>query len=559
MGAAARVMGLCAWLAGCAQSEPAFPPQAPLVRDPDRRPFQAKLDSYYSSGEWDYLEKSYIRPVTRFLAVDPGGEAVNVNTLDEVADSSWFENRVEHQREEDLARGPCDSPHLALEGARITAGKPDGVYPGFLVKDREGQRYMLKVDGGMQGPHNSSADAVGSRLYFAAGFDVPCNRVVRLQRSALVVDPKAKLERANGDEVRMRDADVDAILARGHRLRDGGWRAVASRYLDGRPLGPWRYHGTRSDDRNDIVPHEDRRELRGARLMAAWTNHWDSREQNTLAMWIETGEGQGFVRHHLLDFGDCFGTFAGPTGHLVRRRGQAHWFDPGQILTDFVTLGLIERPWDKATLGPTGAFLGYYDVERFEPESWSPTYPNPAFGRMTERDAAWMARIIAQIDEPELRAIVGVAKLDQRITDEWVRVLLGRRHKILSRYLTRLSALARPVLLESGGVTSLCARDLAFESGIVRERRYSARVRQDAAWHSGANFRPSIDVAGRVCVRVPVSRDASAERPAYSVIEIASAGAPLQAGPARFHVYQKGAGSFLLAGLERFEKGSEPD
>jgi hypothetical protein len=551
---AARVLLLGGCLSGCAHTV-AYPPEPPLLRDPDRRPFHAKLESYYSSGEWDFLEKSYLRPVTRFLAVDPGGEAVNLNTLDEVPNSSWFENRVERLAADDFALGPCDTLDLKLEGTRIVAGKPDGVYPGFMVKDSSGKRYMLKVDGGIQGPHNSSADVVGSRLYYAAGFDVPCNRVVRIQRSALVIDAKAKMDRANGEETPMVDADVDEILARGQRERDGSWRAVASRYLDGRPIGPWRYHGTRDGDRNDIVPHEDRRELRGARLMAAWTNHWDSREQNTLAMWIETRPGEGYVRHHLLDFGDCFGTFAGATATIVKRRGHVHWFEPGEVLSDFATLGLIQRPWDKAKLGPTGPFLGYYDVELFEADAWMPNYPNPAFGRMTERDAAWMARIIAQMDERDLHAAVSTARLDQRISDEWVRVLMGRRQKILSRYLTRVSPLAQPELVVSGRGTWLCTRDLAFETGIVKRRRYRARIAQDGAWDASAAAQPTVDARGRVCVQLPVSPRASASvaRPTYLAVEIATESSALRAGPARFHVYQKGPSSYLLAGIERLE------
>jgi hypothetical protein len=526
----------------------------PLLDDPDRGPFRAELESYYSSGEWDFLEKSYLRPVTRFLAVDPGGEATNLNTLDEVPQSSWFENRVERLAPDDFALGPCDTLDLKLEGTRIVAGKPDGVYPGFMVKDGAGKRYMLKVDGGIQGPHNSSADVVGSRLYYAAGFDVPCNRVVRIERSALVVDPKAKMDRANGDETRMVDADVDEILARGQREPDGSWRAVASRYLDGRPLGPWRYHGTRDGDRNDIVPHEDRRELRGARLMAAWTNHWDSREQNTLAMWVETRPGEGYVRHHLLDFGDCFGTFAGATATIVKRRGHVHWFDPGHVLADFATLGLIQRPWDKAKLGPTGPFLGYYDVELFDPETWSPTYPNPAFGRMTERDAAWMARIIAQMDERDLRAAVSTARLDQRITDEWVRVLLGRRQKILARYLTRLSPLAQPQIVASAGRTSLCTRDLAFEAGIIKDRRYRARITPTQTDDDRPGVPVTVDAQGRACVTLPMSPGASSAHPARFIVDLEVESQALRAGPARFHVYQRGTTSYLVAGLERLEK-----
>jgi hypothetical protein len=288
-------------------------------------------------------------------------------------------------------------------------------------------------------------------------------------------------------------------------------------------------------------------------LLAAWTDHWDSREQNSLAMWIETRPGQGYIRHHLLDFGDCFGTFAGANAMVVKRRGHVHWFDPGYVLADFVTLGLVQRPWDKAKLGPTGVFLGYYDVDLFEPESWSPSYPNPAFGRMTERDAAWMARIIAQMDERDLQAAVSAAELDQRIADEWVRVLMGRRQKILDRYLTRLSPLAEPKLVQRDGTTALCARDLAFDARTVKARQYRVRMAEDGEWREAPASQPTVDAQGRVCAKLPSSKRASKAHPAAFSLEIATDGRAVEAGAARVHVYQQGPESYLLAGLERVE------
>ena len=63
--------------------------------------------------------------------------------------------------------------------------------------------------------------------------------------------------------------------------------------------------GVRDDDPNDTVPHEHRRELRGLRVFAAWLNHTDMKEDNTLDMFVEEG-GRHFVKHHLVDFGEAF-------------------------------------------------------------------------------------------------------------------------------------------------------------------------------------------------------------------------------------------------------------
>ena len=72
-------------------------------------------------------------------------------------------------------------------------------------------------------------------------------------------------------------SEVDKVLRRAARRADGKYRVLVSRFADGKPLGNFRYYGTRSDDPNDTVPHEHRRELRAARVFGAWLNHDDSR------------------------------------------------------------------------------------------------------------------------------------------------------------------------------------------------------------------------------------------------------------------------------------------
>jgi hypothetical protein len=350
---------------------------------------------------------------------------------------------------------------------------------------------------------------------------------------------------------------VDRALSRAPRGPDGRIRAVASRYLAGRPLGPWRYEGLREGDRNDVVPHEDRRELRGSRLLAAWTGHWDARAQNTLAMWIETAPGRGFVRHHILDFGDCFGAFSGATPVLIRRRGEVYFYDPWQALADFATLGAVERPWDRGKLGPSGAVFGYYDVDSFEPEAWTTSFPNVAFGRMTEHDAAWMARIIARIEPPEVQAMVSTAALSDQLAAELLRVLLGRRQKMLERYLQRLSPLASPTFALEDGRIWLCTDDLAALIGVASPRSYSAR-----AWagpEPGVAFDLPVRARGpgRVCAPLPGARAASPTHPEYHVLEVSTQAAGHAPFPARFHVYRDDRNGPSLVRVERLESPAD--
>ena len=72
-------------------------------------------------------------------------------------------------------------------------------------------------------------------------------------------------------------------------------------------MGPFSYEGMRTDDPNDIVPHEDRRELRGLRVFAAWLNHHDTRSINSMDTLVEEN-GIRYLKHYLLDFGSILGS-----------------------------------------------------------------------------------------------------------------------------------------------------------------------------------------------------------------------------------------------------------
>ena len=86
----------------------------------------------------------------------------------------------------------------------------------------------------------------------------------------------------NGKRRRLTTGDIDRVLAQADRSPDGSYRALASKALEGKPVGEFLYYGTRADDPNDIVAHENRRELRGMGVVAAWIDRVDAKAGNTL-------------------------------------------------------------------------------------------------------------------------------------------------------------------------------------------------------------------------------------------------------------------------------------
>ena len=115
-------------------------------------------------------------------------------------------------------------------------------------------------------------------------------------------------------------------LSRAEQNPDGSYRVSVAAALEGKPLEGFKYEGTRSDDPNDVVPHENRRELRGLRVFSAWLNHTDAKAINSMDTLI-TENGRSIVRHNLIDFNAALGS-AG-VGLRERRDGYEYIVETG--------------------------------------------------------------------------------------------------------------------------------------------------------------------------------------------------------------------------------------
>jgi len=551
-------------LAGCASSSH-FPLRPPLLEDDDKKPFAKAPEEYFSPFAWDGANYMVFHPVARFFAVDPAGAAVNVNAYDEVADSSWFENRLGKRGMtiSEVTRGPCSEQALdpnAADGSwTIDKGKDNGANPGFRVNIEGLGKFMLKTDPETEPDRATGATAIAARIYYAAGYHSACDSVVYFRPSLLKLKPGLTITNNQGVTKPFDQALLADILKQASH-RNGLVRMVASEWLPGKPLGPYRYEGTRDDDPNDVIPHEDRREVRAGRLVAAWLNHFDSREQNTMDVFLPADkkqkDGPGYVRHYIMDMGDCFGSRWTVDG-ISRRLGNSYVFDAGHVAEDFITLGAQQRPWERVQL--TGGIFGYFSARDFDPQAWRGEYPNPAFMRMTEQDGAWMARILSHFNDDLIAAAVKVGQYDTISERYLTETLRSRRRAVLRRYLSRVSPIGRV----SANTEGVCGVDLARLSGIVPNEEMSFR----AYLYRGADLEPAAKprfrhvAAPDVCVDIP-HRDFPAGLPddaadRYTVVDITNGYAP---GPLRVHLYDLGrAAGYRLAGIERPEALKRPD
>ena len=378
-----------------------FYPDDPLRRDPDDavvpQPGPVELSTAY-----DVIEHTFHHR--------PDGEpppAANVNTLGEVPDSSWFENRIglREMTIDELVRGPAtgDGP---VGRWTVTAGKSEGITPGFTMRDEGGQVWFVKLDRREYPVLSTGAEVIASRFFHAMGYFVPETHVAWFRREELAIAPGARSAIKGAGKREMTQADLDRVLAHVKREEDGTLRSVVSRLLPGVPLGPHKYHGTRTDDASDVFPHEDRRELRGLRVFSAWLNHDDSRGANTLDTFMLEADGRGWVKHHLIDFSSALGSGSTAAREIAPqglRGGNEYVVEFKPAFKTAFTLGLWERPWRdvKYDVDPE---IGRLEADYFRPEAWKPEYPNPAFERMLPDDAFWAARTISSVKRETMRA-----------------------------------------------------------------------------------------------------------------------------------------------------------
>jgi hypothetical protein len=433
------------------------------------------------------LDATFFRPLGRLLnpvrwvrAIgsaprnERAGPAANVNRLDEVPNSSWFTNRV----------GLFPVPAGAIAAGPVPGGAPDttgplvvvsakvqGVSPGFNVRDRRGVQYVIKFDPPGYPESSTAAGVVGGRILHAAGYNVPHDAIIHLRREQLSVGRDVEFTTVDGERRRMTEDDVDAILARVVRSPDGSWRALASRFLAGVPLGPFDWRGRRKDDPNDRVNHEDRRELRAFRLFAAWLHHYDTKQGNTLDMFVEI-DGRRFVQHYFIDFASALGAGA---LRPVPPAGHEYNVDVSMSLGRAAALGLWQDPWRRIEPPPDLPEVGLLQSEVFHPMAFAPLEPNAAFANITERDGYWAAKIISAFDDTDLQALVAEGRYTNPAAAAWVVGALASRRDAIARY---FFARIPPLDFFQLDDATVRFRDLGIERGVspTENRRYRYRI-----------------------------------------------------------------------------------
>ncbi|HEX5111097.1 MAG TPA: hypothetical protein VFV95_21745 [Vicinamibacterales bacterium] len=446
---------------------PRFYPDDPLQREPESRD---------ASGvkAWD-IGLMYELAVNLYVnerRKPSNTRAQNVNTIDEVPDSSWFTNRIGQTRvtPEDLARGPNAGRPPAPEKWVIVREKSAGAQPGFTARDANGETWFVAFDEKARPQADSAAVVIATKIFWALGYNQVETFLTTFDPSRAEFDPKATMRRPSGERTPWRRTDLDALLEGVARNADGTYRVVAGRLLPGEILGGFRYDGTRPDDPNDIVPHQHRRELRALRVFGAWTNLTDQKGGNTVDTLVKEN-GKAIVKHYLQDVGSTFGTANGPHDWDV---GWEHFYQSDTTVRRFLTFGFGLSPWQTVPYKEYPS-VGKFEGDRFDPREWKPQTPTLAYVEMRADDAFWAARRVMAFSDDLIRAAVRTGQISDAAAESHLATVIGNRRDAIGRaYLPAINPIVEPRLTADGA--------LSFQNAAVDAKFAEAPAAYLAAW-----------------------------------------------------------------------------
>jgi hypothetical protein len=540
---AAALMLTAAFAAGgrvVSTSTPRFYPDDPMAREPESQ--DASRAARSDMGDlYEMANNLFVNP-----GYQPSGRrSQNLNTIDEVADSSWFTNRIGARplTIDEVARGPLAGAPPDPSRWTIIREKTSGVHPGMTVRDGKGETWFIEFDPPYYPEAATAAVVMATKFFWALGYNQVESFISTFDPKQMAFDPKATLRRPNGKRTPFTRDDVDAVLEKVARRPDGTYRVTAGRLLPGKIIGNFRYEGTRPDDPNDLVPHELRRELRALRVFGAWTNLTDLKALNTLDSLV-TENGRTVVKHWLQDVGSTFGM----CNDLYEWDLSWEHFHQGDTLRKrLFSFGFALSPWQtvKYTEGPS---IGKFEGDRFDPREWRPQTPTIAYLELRDDDAFWAAQRIAAFTDDMIRAIIHTGEFSDPQAEKAIAdIMIKRRDKILKVYLPAVNPIVSPRLDASGRLT--------FDNAAVAAGVADAPGSYHATWYefdnaTGATHRIGETESATTAIDAPSGLPTAAGRFVQIDISADSREHASWQRPIRTH-FRLDGNAWKLVGLER--------
>lgn len=526
---------------------PHFYPDDPIAREPESQD-ASKAQEYEIGSLFEMTHNLFITSQYK----PTGVRAKNVNTIDEVPDSSWFTNRIGTTpvTAEQIARGPIVGAPPDPSKWVLIREKTAGAHPGFTVKDAKGETWFLEFDPPYFPEGATGAVSVATKIFWALGYNQVESFISTFDPRKAEIDPKATVRRPSGQRTKFTRDDMNVVLENVAKNPDGTYRVIAGRLLPGKILGGFLYSGTRPDDPNDLVPHEHRRELRALRVFGAWTNLTDLKAANTLDT-LQTVNGKSIVKHYLQDVGSTFGM----CNDLYEwDLSYEHFYEGEPSLKRLVSFGFALSPWQtiKYVEYPS---IGKFEGDRFDPRDWRPQTPTTAYMELREDDAFWAAQRVAAFSDELIRAAVHEGHYSDPNAEKYLGdVLIKRRNKIASIYLTAVNPVVSPRLDANGRLT--------FENAAVAAGVASGPATYRASWlrfdNATGETQPIAETrSSTTSIDAPSGLPSGAGSFVAVDIAVDSTGYPTWVRPVRTYFQRDGSG-WKLVGFERMPNVPNP-
>ena len=503
---------------------------------------------------WHRASHAAVRPAGRLVSpahyykwATGGRKALDVNNFGEVPDSSWFHNRLGRWTaavsEQDLS--PLKHAGPAPGTLTVINGKPAGVTPGFIVKDSAEVVWYVKFDQPAYPELTTGAEIISSKLLHAAGYHVPEMHLAHVELKRFQLAPNARGRNSYNQSVVLHDKDLRSLLNQLNPDPEGKARALFSRALPGNYLGPFAFDGTRRDDPNDIIPHQRRRSLRGLWVFSAWLNNIEPGSNNTIDTFIPVQDGEGSVKHYLLDFGSALGATGVESKHISD--GYESVVGWSEIVKRWVSLGL-RYPYWLAVKRSRYRAVGIFEATVFDPKRWAPLLPNPAFQEATPRDTFWAASILARFTKAQIAAVVASAEYSEPGADKFVtEVLVQRQQKLLQLALADMSGIVEPIVKDDTWVYfSDLENSAGSQLGYIWTISWNRTSGQDQVLKTSRGTETRVDLQGAI-ESVAGTNAREFQQDPFLTLTLRSLGAS-----AGVHIHMRVTqGTLLIVGLER--------
>ena len=425
--------------------------------------------------------------------------------------------------------------------------------PGFRMTDAEGQIYQIEVDPPSNPEMASGAEIIGTAFYHAIGYNVVDVYLAEIDRDALVIADGATIrDPLNGRRRQMKKYDLDNVFNRAARLKNGHYRVLVSRFASGKPLGNFRYYGTRPDDPERHRPaRAPPRAARRARLRRV-------AESRRLARHQQPGHARDgrTAAHGSSTTCSTSGRFwaAAPSTRSVigratntsssRSRDGSRWPRSACTSGRGCTIDYPDVPKS----------VGRLEADAFRSREVEAGVSQPGVRRTCGRTMRSGRRASCRSSPDEaIRAVVEkAAYTDPAATDFMTKTIIARRDKVVATWLNQVCPVVDTTLSADG--------TLAFTNAAVEAKAATAPERYELNWFrfdNATDQRTPVGEAMRVTAgsaRMP--NGLTGDFVGVSITAV-HAQQPGWANPSTFF-FRRASGGWSLVGVERGAATSAP-